>query len=285
VPEGDTIHRIANRLRPLVGQTIERAQTQGLDRNLAGLRIHRIEATGKHLEIELVDDLEHKRDTTIRAHLGMYGAQRSYGREAGELFLQRISPGKVTLALFTEKTVQLWIGARTIEVSARRAPRHGMAIKTLGHDLLSADFDARAAAERAALFPDRNLAAILLDQRIASGIGNVYKCEVAFAVGIDPRTLIRDISVDRLEECYAVAREQMVPNLGPGPRTTRQAQAGDRPNDTRYFVYGRGGKPCRTCGAPIIVYKLGEPPRWTWSCPWCQKAPARAAAPVTGTGS
>ncbi|CAN5865156.1 endonuclease VIII Nei2 [soil metagenome] len=285
MPEGDTIHRIANRLRPLVGQTIDRALTQGLERNLASLRIARIEATGKHLEIELVDDIEHKRDTTIRAHLGMYGAQRSYAREAGELMLKRISPGKVTLALFTEKTVQLWIGARTIEISARRAPRHGMAIRTLGHDVLAPDFDPRAAGERAAKEPDRTLAAVLLDQRIAAGIGNVYKCEIAFAVSLDPRTLVRDISVDRLEECYAVAREQMVPNLGPGPRTTRQAQAGDRPNDTRYFVYGRGGKPCRTCGAAIIVYKLGEPPRWTWSCPWCQKAPVRAAGAATGDDS
>ncbi|HEY4183196.1 MAG TPA: DNA-formamidopyrimidine glycosylase family protein [Kofleriaceae bacterium] len=284
MPEGDTIHRIANRLAPLVGEIVERVTQQGLERDLAGLRIARIEATGKHLEIELVDDA-HKRDTTIRAHLGMYGALRSFSRAAGEAQLQRMSPGRVTLALVTAKTVQLWINARTIEVSARRAPRHGMAIRTLGHDVLAPDFDPRAAAERAAKEPDRTLAAVLLDQRIAAGIGNVYKCEVAFAVSLDPRTLVRDISVDRLEECYAVARDQMVPNLAPGPRTTRQAQAGDRPNDTRYFVYGRGGKPCRTCGAPISVYKLGEPPRWTWSCPRCQQAPDDPARTATGTGS
>ena len=42
------------------------------------------------------------------------------------------------------------------------------------------------------------------------------------------------------------------------------------PEAERFFVYGRGGKPCRRCRAPIETYQLGDPPRWTRSCPGCQ---------------
>ena len=274
MPEGDTIHRIADRLAPaLVGQAIERVTTQGLVRGLGGRTVTSVAAHGKHLVIELDDG------THLRVHLGMYGRFRSYPRAEGEAALGRISPGRASLAIATAGAVHVWIGARTVEISPRRAPMHGRAVGALGPDVLGDGFDPAAAAARAAAHPARAIADALLDQRIAAGIGNVYKSEVLFLRGVDPRARVGALGAARLAAIYAEARELMLPNLGPGARTTRADLAGEaRPpsRDERYFVYSRGGQPCRRCGTAIEAYQLGDPPRWTWSCPRCQGAPAAA---------
>lgn len=265
MPEGDTIHRIAVNLGPrLIGKVLERVTTQGLARQIAGTTVTAVGAVGKHLVID-VDS-----GAYLRMHLGMYGRQRSYPRREGEAMLARMSPGRVSLALVTAEDVHLWIGARTVEISDRRAPLHGHAISSLGPDVLADDFTSRLAAERAAMHPTRMIADVLLDQRIAAGIGNVYKCEVLFLCGIDPRTKTGDLDLGQLETLYTTARELMIENIGPGKRTTRERLAGDVPGDDRYFVYSRSGKPCRRCQGAISCYQLGSPPRWTWSCADCQ---------------
>src|SRR5215471_9608655 len=136
MPEGDTIHRIAASLGPrLIGKRLERVTTQGLLRDVTGATVTGIAAHGKHLVIELDSG------AYLRAHLGMNGRFRAYDRAAGLATLARLSPGRASLALVTADGVYVWIGAPTIEVSQRRAPRHGMAAGTLGPDVLANDFD------------------------------------------------------------------------------------------------------------------------------------------------
>lgn len=265
MPEGDTIHRIANRLAPqLVGKIVERVTTQGLVRDLAGQAVTQVSAHGKHLVIELAGG------TYLRAHLGMNGRWRAYERAEGERVLARMSPGRASLAITVADAVFVWIGARTIEVSHRRAPMHGHAIARLGPDILADDFDSRTAAARAAQHGHRRIADVLLDQGICAGIGNIYKCEALFARGIAPVTRVDDLDEPALVALYDAARAQMVANLGPAPRTTRERISGDPAPGDRYMVYGRTGKPCRRCGTAIGCVQLGDPPRWTWSCAHCQ---------------
>jgi endonuclease-8 len=266
VPEGDTIHKIAARLAPnLVGETLERVTTQGLERAIAGRTVASVAAHGKHLVIELDDG------AYARVHLGMYGRWRFYDRRAGDAALAKYSPGRVSLALVTADAVYLWIGARTVEIAQRRAPMRGRAIASLGPDVLADAFDSRQAASRAQLHSTRSIADVLLDQGVASGIGNVYKSEVLFVHNVDPRTRVGALTADELDALYQTARELMMENLGAGPRTTRARLAGDAPGDDRYFVYGRTNKPCRRCSTKIECYALGDPVvRWTWSCPQCQ---------------
>ena len=116
MPEGDSIRRIAGQLAPLVGQTLQRVTTQGLVRDLAGRAVTAVHAHGKHLLIDLDDG------TQLRAHLGMNGRVRRYSRAEGEAAIARTSPGRATLVLVTAQLVVMWLGARTIEVAARRAP-------------------------------------------------------------------------------------------------------------------------------------------------------------------
>ena len=73
-------------------------------------------------------------------------------------------------------------------------------------------------------------------KRVAAGIGNVYKSEVLFLRGIDPRTRIHQLDLGQLDALYATSREIMLENLGPGARTTRERLSGDVPGDDRYFV-------------------------------------------------
>jgi len=277
VPEGDTIHRIAAQVAPrLTGKTLERVTTQGLVRDFAGRTVLSVAAHGKHLVIELDNG------ASLRAHLGMNGRFRAYSRAEGDAMLAKMSPGRASLALVIADSVFLWIGAPTIEVSHRRDPRHGMAVASLGPDILTDAFDSAVAAERAAEHGSRPIAEVLLDQRIAAGIGNVYKSEALFAAGIDPRTRVAQLDLDTLERIYAVARTQMLANLGPGPRTTRASLAG-APKDARYFVYSRSGKPCTRCNTAIECIAQGDnPPRWTWWCPTCQP-PWRADRVTAGS--
>jgi endonuclease-8 len=258
MPEGDTIHRIAASLAPrLAGKQLERVTTQGLERAITGRTVTSVDAHGKHLVITLDDG------TQVRAHLGMYGRQRSYDRATGDAMLAKMSPGRVSLALVTADGVYLWIGARTIEIAARRAPARGQAVASLGPDVLGDDFDSRQAAARAADHATRAIGEVLLDQRVASGIGNIYKSEVLFVHGVDPRTATGALTLDELAAIYTSARELMMQNVaGTFPRTTRA--------DGGYFVYSRTNKPCHRCGTAIACYALGDPARWTWSCSTCQ---------------
>lgn len=275
MPEGDTIHRIANRLAPrLVGKTLERVTTQGLVRDLAGRSVTSVAAHGKHLVIELSDG------TYLRAHLGMNGRWRAYGRAEGERILARMSPGRATLAITTDDGIYLWIGARTIEVSNRRAPMHGHAVASLGPDILADDFDSRLVASRARVHESRIIADVLLDQRISAGIGNIYKCEALFARGISPMRRVATIDLDAMTALYDAARAQMLANLGPSPRVIRERISGDPAPGDRYMIYGRTGKPCRRCGTSVGCVQLGDPPRWTWFCATCQ--PVGAPPGVSG---
>src|SRR5215470_18058674 len=136
MPEGDTIHRIAASLGPrLIGKRLERVTTQGLLRDVTGATVTGVAAHGKHLVIELDSG------AYLRAHLGMNGRFRAYGRAAGEAMLARMSPGRASLALVTDDAVYVWVGAPTIEISHRRKPLHGHAVAALGPDVLADDFD------------------------------------------------------------------------------------------------------------------------------------------------
>jgi endonuclease-8 len=271
MPEGDSIRRVATALAPLVGQTLERVTTQGLVRNLVGRKVLSVQPHGKHLMIDLDDG------TQLRMHLGMNGRVRRYARAEGEAVVARMSPGRASLVLVTERLVAIWIQAPTVEVAPRRAPMRGLAVASLGPDVLADDFDPEVAAQRAReQAPGLQIASVLLDQRVAAGIGNIWKCEALFACGIDPRTAVGDLSVKTLAEIYAAARRLMLANLDlPAPRASRDL----------FAVYSKTQQRCRGCGSRILAYRLGDPPRWTWSCPTCQPLDATVPTLVSGQRS
>jgi endonuclease-8 len=135
-------------------------------------------------------------------------------------------------------------------------------------------FDTAEVIRRMRARPRDAIADVLLNQRVVAGVGNVFKSEILFVAGIDPYTPIAALGDADLERIIAIALEQLRANVidrsktltpGTGRRTTRSLD----PN-AKLWVYSRGGKPCRNCGATILSKKTGVDARLTYWCPQCQ---------------
>jgi len=266
MPEGDTIHKHAASLQArLVGQKTAAVFARGVEyRRLAGAVVAKAEAHGKHLFIDVGE-------ARLHVHLGMYG----------RMFLQ--APDSVTeakaarasLAIIGESQAAMFWRVPTVEVLRAAFAHSHPALQTLGPDLLAADFDATVAVARARQRPPlTTLGVLLLDQRVAAGIGNVYKSEVLFLERLDPFAPVSSVDDATLKRLYVHSQELMQRNLGPWRRTTTAdlTRGGFGPRGSaRVFVYRRGGHPCRVCGTAILVASQGEPPRKTYYCPQCQR--------------
>jgi endonuclease-8 len=148
------------------------------------------------------------------------------------------------------------------ELTRGRDLERSSAVQTLGPDILSEHFDGRDAARRIATTPDNDIAAALLNQQAIAGIGNIFKCEALYASGLNPFTRVADLSLEHIARVVEKARRLM-----------RASVDGRR---MAFSVYGRGGRPCRRCGAVIAQRKGGDAARVTYWCPRCQ-APRDAA--------
>ena len=265
MPEGDNIHRHATDLQPqLVGRTVRALWARGVAYpRLVGQTIAQVEARGKHLLIDIGP-------ARIHVHLGMQGRLR-----VGPPGPLAPSMGaRASLAIATDAANAIWWRAPQVEVLRAAFAHAHPALAALGPDLLAADFDPAAGVARARQRPpETQLGALLLDQRVASGIGNVYKSEVLFLERLDPFAPIASLSDDALARLYARARTLMQQNLGPWGRTTTRdmTRGGPAPRgEARVHVYRRSGHPCRACGTIIRSAAQGDPPRTTYWCPTCQ---------------
>ena len=259
MPEGDSIHRVATALRPLViGHELRRVHIGGVVReDLAGAKVTAVTTHGKHLVVDL------DRGWQIRVHLGMNGRWRRYRAP-------RTAPADASLVMATATDELACLRAPTVELTARRDPRHGRGLASLGPDLLADDFDVAVAIARARGAGATPIGVVLLDQRVAAGLGNVYKSEVLWLEQQSPFTPVADVSDERLAALYARGRALMRMNFGPGRRVTRPGPRGGRTSDDRTFVYGRARRPCPRCATPIITALQGAQLRRTYYCPRCQ---------------
>lgn len=277
MPEGDTIYKIAAALRPALEGAVLRRLRVGRGPHLSagcargedfeGRRVVRVYSEGKHLFIELEGGL------LVRSHLGLHGSWHRY--RPGEAW--RRPERRASLALWTEQDVFVCFNAREVECLNPAGFRRADLSARLGPDLLSPhpDLDAVVRRARELLDPEARLADALLDQRIAAGIGNVYKSEVLFLRGRHPDALLQTASDPVLRGLFEAARDLLLRNLGGGPRTTRFAADGRG----KLWVYGRAGRPCYRCGTRIRFARSGRGMRSTYWCPACQPAGGPASMP------
>ena len=120
---------------------------------------------------------------------------------------------------------------------------------------------------KAHLTPETMIADLLLDQRVASGLGNVFKSELLFIARMAPQTLAISLGTDRIEALYRSGASYLRRNIGPGPRRTRFTPDTDGP----LWVYGRHRQACLECGTLIRYARLGIHQRSTYWCPQCQQ--------------
>jgi endonuclease-8 len=254
MPEGDTLFRTAEGLRPhLVGKTITsaRARQPGPQaERLIGSTVQSVEAVGKNLLLRFDNGLE------VRTHLRMNGSWHRY--RPGERWRRPAS--RARLVLEVPGAVAVCFDAPVVELFEARAEQVHPALSGLGPDLLSPDFDA-AEAMRRLRAPDRAarpIAEALVDQRALAGIGNIWKSETLFAERIWPFAPVGDLTEEALDGLVRTAQRKLV--------------AGAQDRAERAEVYGRAGRACRRCGATVVSRQHGDLARTTYWCPSCQPA-------------
>jgi endonuclease-8 len=244
VPEGDTLHRAARRLQPLVGERVEvetphpRARAAIDASVIDGRRLERVEAIGKNLLLRFDGGL------VLRSHLRMSG--RWVVRPRGDPLV-----GRPWLVLRGEAIeARLWNGP-VLELHARALARLGPDI--LGEPPAIAEMLARLRAAD----PSRMLGDALQDQTIVAGIGNMWMAETLWEERLSPWLRVGEVTEDdrrRALERAAVAMRASV-------------LAGREP---RKRVHGRSGRPCVRCGAPVRSRGQGDANRTAYWCPVCQ---------------
>ena len=272
MPEGDTIYRAAVTMhRALAGRVVTRFESVypavtrvADDRPIVGRTIQSVSARGKHLLIAFSGDL------VLRTHMRMNGSWHLY--RAGIKWQRPARDMRVLVGAGDVEAVGFNVPVAEL-LTMRELARHAQ-LNALGPDLLDPAFDPAEAARRMRARGRDAIGDVLLNQRVVAGIGNVFKSEILFLAGIEPYTPVAALADADIERLVAISREQLAANvltrsqtLTPsiGRRTTRSLD----PN-RKLWVYGRGGKPCRRCGAPILARKSGLDARLTYWCPRCQ---------------
>ena len=268
MPEGDTIWRVADRLRPaLVGAELRRFDAPRLTgpRPRIGERVVAVEPVGKHLLVRF------ERGVTVHTHLRMTGSWHLY--RSGERWRKPAHLARLVIG------VDGWEAVCFAAPVVRSVGPNDDPVAHLGPDLASADPDIDLAVGRMAALVDGDALIVdaLLDQRVAAGIGNVYKSEVLWAVRVSPLARLGQVDLAKRRELLAVAHRFLRANLGPGARVTAPGVPGG------VAAYGRRGRPCPRCGTPIERRVLGATVRSTYWCPRCQPLPA-GPGPNGGAG-
>jgi len=261
MPEGDTVEKIAAELdRRLREARIDELQIRGRAApGAAGASVTGVEARGKHLLMH-VDN-----GGCLQSHLGMHGSWHRY--RVGERWQKKAA--RASLVLRAGSQLYVCFNASEVRWHAHGASLKSSAAGRLGPDLLDAgirpeDIPARA---RTLLPPRELLVDVLLDQRVAAGIGNVYKSELMFLRRLDPGTRLGGLSDGDLIELYRRASELLARNLHGGRRRTRFHDV----TPERLWVYRRRGAACLRCQQARIRYaRAGRRHRSTYWCPVCQ---------------
>ncbi len=270
MPEGDTIRRTAGTLGTLLaGREVTGfrsslpAVREVADRlGIVGQAVAGVESQGKHLLVRFSGG------AILHTHQRLTGSWHVY--RPGTPWRK---PGRsARVAIQTAELVAVCFGAPVVQLLPPGGAERHPALRWLGPDILSPDFDAASARERLKARGELEVGVALLDQTALAGIGNVYKSEVCFLCGVNPFDRVAALDDATLERLIHTARRQMRRNLGPGMRRTRPDFA-----PGRLWIYGRAGRPCLRCGTAIRRRLQGEQGRCTYWCPGCQPNAAEKA--------
>ncbi|MEA5363681.1 DNA-formamidopyrimidine glycosylase family protein [Amycolatopsis sp., V23-08] len=269
MPEGDTVYLVGKRFeRALAGKTLLRGQfrvPQLATVDLAGRDVLGVGTVGKHLFTRFSGDL------TLHSHLMMDGMWDVYA--AGAKWRR---PGHHARVVLTAADVQV-IGFRVHDLKLVPTAKEHDLVAHLGPDLLDPQWTEEHAARAAAALaadPARELGLALLDQRVLAGVGNLYKCEICFLLGVTPWTPVSEVDA---ETTVALSRKLLLANAASG--RFDQSTTGHLDRNRKNWVYDRTRQGCFRCGGPTLVRTQGHDVqrRPTWFCPKCQSGPAPAS--------
>ncbi|MEL7473847.1 MAG: bifunctional DNA-formamidopyrimidine glycosylase/DNA-(apurinic or apyrimidinic site) lyase [Planctomycetota bacterium] len=117
----------------------------------------------------------------------------------------------------------------------------------------------------------RAIKAVLLDQRLLAGVGNIYADEALFRAGIRPDRPAATLDVEDCDRLARAIREILRAAIRAGGSTIRDYRGPDGgagEAQLKHRVYGRAGQPCVTCDTPLKGVQVAQ--RTTVRCPNCQ---------------
>ena len=262
--EGHAVARWADALRDVEGERVLSIHVpprwRGQAERVRGARLDRVHTHGKHLVLHFSGD------TVIHTHAMQYGSW-----QVGERGMTLRKDARFArLRLVTPRHEVVFYHGPVMEVlSAKDFAAHER-YHALGPDLLHDGFDAEAVHDAIAAQGERPIGDTVLDQRIVSGIGNIYKSEGLFLAAVDPRRASR--SIERSE--MRVFFEELIPLMQMGRRVYGMTIT--LPEELRFepwmrnWVYRRRAQPCFVCATPIEMLRQGDFQRATYFCPRCQ---------------
>ncbi len=230
---------------------------------LDGSRIVNLQRKGKYLVFNLDRGL-------LLIHLGMTGRLLFPGnrRVTPDSFpyLRAMLPFCDRTALYfcdKRKFGGIWLG-----LSIRELPAGFL---NLGPDIYR-QVDRKSFTEALRNRPRMMIKPLLLNQRVVSGLGNIYTDESLYLSFIHPRRRAGTLAPEEITSLYRAIRQTLDKGIDCGGTSIRDFRnAGNREGGFQHFleVYNRQGSPCRRCGAAVSRITVGG--RGTYFCPQCQK--------------
>ncbi|MEU8886551.1 DNA-formamidopyrimidine glycosylase family protein [Streptomyces sp. NPDC048442] len=279
MPEGHTIHRLAHEYatRFTTGTPVQVTSPQGKFADSAALLdTHPLtvtEAHGKHLFLGFGPL------GWVHIHLGLFGKVSFENAPA------RTAAGAAARTAPKADTVRLHLATPTAYADLRGPTTCTLITDAekravhdrLGPDPLRADADPDRALRRIRA-SRTTIAALLMDQKVVAGVGNVYRAEVLFRHGIDPYTPGRDLTGAQWDAIWhdlvALMHEGVRLNRIDTVRPEHTPEAMGRPprkddHGGEVYVYRRATMPCHLCGSEIRT--ADHAARNLFWCPTCQK--------------
>jgi endonuclease-8 len=274
VPEGNVVHSQARRLgRAFRGRAVAVDSPQGRFAEgaalVSGRVVRRVEAHGKHLFIAFGED------RWVHVHLGLFGKWQ-IGKVDASTGQAPDVRGLVRMRITSDDSYAELRGPTTCEVLTDDEKR--AAVKRVGPDPIRRDAkpDEAWRRVRGSAAP---IGALLMDQRVFAGVGNIYRAEILFRHGISPFRPGREVTAEEFDLVWADLVDLMTRAVRRGRiDTVRPAHLpeamGRAPREDRHggevYVYRRDGRECYVCGGGILIADMqGRNLYW---CPACQPA-------------
>ena len=277
MPEGHVTHRIARSLtETFAGRPTRSSSPQGRFEAAAaridGRTLTGAECVGKHLFVHFDDDIVH-------VHLGMAGKASMHRDDEAD---GRPVTGAIRWRLENDDA---WWDLRGPAICELVGPDEVAAVLArLGADPLRPDTDPERAWAR--IHRSKHpIAALLMDQKVTAGVGNIFRAESLYRARLDP--MLPGIALRRREFDglwadlvglmeYAVEHGR-IDTVRPedDPEVTGRMPRQDR-HGGEVYVHRRSGQPCHVCGTPVRSTVLAG--RNLFWCPGCQPLSRRKAA-------
>ena len=217
-----------------------------------------VERRGKYLLLRLASGL------ALLVHLRMTG---SFGFEpvSHERAVLELDDG-TRLAYRDVRRFGTWLVLDEVELDPYLAAKNGP--EPLGSRFGAAWLGRQLARRRAPL------KAVLLDQRVVAGLGNIYADEALWRARLNPLRPANEVSEDEVRRLVRAIRAALRAGIARQGSTLSDYRTPDGASGSmqdEFRVYGRDGLPCRRCRAVIAKTRVGG--RGTWYCPRCQRSP------------